>query len=191
MPVQLPLVGLMLPPVALRSAASVTALWSFPDLDTGTLCHHAKILGHAGEHFVDSVLLRFGLLPLALPEHSSADRLVLHPDAVLKLQIKTATAERGGAWHFNISKGYSHSPGGLRPYAASDFDLLALVVLPENVVRFSRDRRPAHRILRSEIAGLRADPRASLEEALLSVGLAAPAAPDDCGAPQGDHALIP
>ncbi|GGH64002.1 hypothetical protein GVY41_19795 [Frigidibacter albus] len=191
MPVQMPLANLTLPPVALHDAAAVSALWSFPDLDTGTLCHHAKILGEAGERFVDSMLLRLGLLPLALPEHSSADRLVLHPSAVLKLQIKTATAHRANAWHFNISKGYNHSPGGLRPYAAGDFDLLALVVLPENVVRFSRDRRSSQRIMRSEIAGLRADPRASLEEAMLALGLAAPAPPDIGLAALEGPALIP
>lgn len=191
MPVQMPLANLTLPPVALRDAAAVSALWSFPDLDTGTLCHHAKILGEAGERFVDSMLLRFGLLPLALPEHSSSDRLVLHPSAVLKLQIKTATARRANAWHFNISKGYNHSPGGLRPYADGDFDLLALVVLPENVVRFSRDRRASQRIMRSEIAGLRADPRASLEETLLALGVAAPAAPDNGLAAREGPALIP
>ena len=174
MPVQLPLAHLSLPPVALPDSARAADLWSFPDLDRDTLCHHAKILGLAGEHFVDSMLLRFGLLPLPLPEHSSADRLVLHPEAVLKLQIKTATAERNGSWSFSICKGYNHSPSGLRPYNASDFDLLALVVLPENVVRFTRERRPTQRITRPEIASLRADPRASLEEALLSIGLSAP-----------------
>ena len=109
---------------------------------------------------------------------------------MLKLQIKTSISERSGGWHFNISRGYNHSPGGLRPYAAADFDLLALVVLPENVVRFSRDRRSSQRIMRSEIAGLRADPRGSLEETLLALGLAAAGPAEGLADPEGP-ALIP
>lgn len=172
MPVQLPLAGLCLPAPAAPISADLADLWAYPDLSTQTLCTHAKLLGHTGECLADSLLCRFGLLTIPLPELSSADRLVLHPARALRLQVKTTSSLRSGAWQFNIQKGYGHAPAGIRPYEAGAFDLLALVVLPENVVRFTAELRPRHRIARAEIATLRADPRASLEEALLTLGLA-------------------
>lgn len=173
MPVQLPLTGLSLPEPAPLAAADLSDLWSYPDLSTQTLCTHAKLLGHAGECLADSLLSRFGLLSIPLPEMSPADRLVLHPARPLRLQVKTTSTRRGTAWQFNIQRGYAHAPSGIRPYEAGAFDLLALVVLPENVVRFTAELRPRHRIAQAEIAALRAKPRASLEEALLSLGLGA------------------
>ena len=188
MPVQLPLTGLSLPEPAPLASADLSDLWSYPDLSTQTLCTHAKLLGHAGECLTDSLLCRFGLLTIPLPELSSADRLVLHPARALRLQVKTTSSLRSGAWQFNIQRGYGHAPSGIRPYDAGAFDLLALVVLPENVVRFTAELRPRQRIAPAEIAALRADPRASVEEALLALGLTM----DLAAAPhRNERALIP
>ena len=173
MPFQSLLPGLLpRPPLCLPSGSQ--RLWDFPGLSLEDRCRHAKALGHAGECLVDSLLLRYGLQVVRLPEFCGTDRLVLHPRQILRLQVKTTTTRRRHGWEFNAHHGYSRSPRGLRPYAEGAIDLLALVVLPENVVRFTTEARPRHRISDTELAALRADPKASLEAAFWSLGLKAP-----------------
>jgi hypothetical protein len=73
-------------------------LWSFPDLPREERCRHAKVLGLAGECLVDSILLRYGLSVMRLPEFTAVDRLILHPEQILRLQVKTTTMRQNGAW---------------------------------------------------------------------------------------------
>lgn len=149
-------------------------LWSFPDLSREERCRHAKVLGLAGECLVDSILLRYGLSMMRLPEFTAVDRLILHPEQILRLQVKTTTVRQNGDWYFNAHHGYGRSPQGLRPYAPDAFDLLALVVLPENAVCFTAERKARHRIRDAELSRLKQDPRLSLEAAFWSLGLSVP-----------------
>ncbi|MFC3060004.1 hypothetical protein [Paenirhodobacter populi] len=149
-------------------------LWSFPDLSRKDRCRHAKALGLAGECLVDSLLLRYGLSVMRLPEFTAVDRLILHPEQILRLQVKTTTVRQNGGWCVNAHHGYGRSPQGLRPYEPDAFDLLALVVLPENAVFFTAERRSRHRVRDTELAMIKADPRLSLEAAFWSLGLSVP-----------------
>ncbi|WP_281966965.1 hypothetical protein [Roseovarius nanhaiticus] len=151
-------------------------LRNFPHVPRRALSANAKWIGRAGELLVESVLLRIGLVSAQLPEFMPADCIVYHPDAVLSVQIKTCSKPRDGAFHFNISKGYHRSPTGVRRYDRGDYDLLALVALSENVVKFTADRGQSQSFQCCETATLRAYPRRSLDTALEGIGLAACAA---------------
>lgn len=144
----------------------------FPNLSRDTMTRNAKWFGLAGEFFVDSILLRFGIYTSQLPEVLPADRIVYHPRADLRMQIKTCCRARDGYFHFNLSRGYHRSPTGVKPYETDDFDLVALVALSENAVKFTADRHGSQRIAIAEIETLRADPCASLERAIDDLGLA-------------------
>ncbi|SFO38702.1 hypothetical protein SAMN04487859_1383 [Roseovarius lutimaris] len=145
----------------------------FPDLSPDMLTRHAKWFGLSGEHLVDSILLRFGIYTSQLPEMLPADRIVYHPDGDLRLQIKTCCRSRNGYFHFSLTKGYHRSPTGVKSYAPDDFDIVALVALSENVVKFTADRHQSHRIALSEIDSLRTDPCSSLERAVKDLSLSA------------------
>lgn len=119
-----------------------------------------------------------------------ADRIVYHPNGDLRLQIKTCCRSRDGYFHFTLTKGYHRSPTGVKRYEDSDFDLVALVALSENAVKFTAERHQSHRVAVSELTALRTDPCASLERAIDDLGLsdgtmseATPAALSEEGAP--------
>ncbi|MFX0547617.1 hypothetical protein ACEWPL_019055 [Roseovarius sp. S1116L3] len=146
-------------------------LRQFPKLSRDMLTRHAKWFGLSGEHLVDSILLRFGIYTSQLPEVLPADRIVYHPHGDLRLQIKTCCRPRSGYFHFSLTKGYHRSPTGIKSYASDDFDLVALVALAENAVKFTAGRQQSHRIALSEIDTLRMDPCASLDQAMVDLGL--------------------
>lgn len=172
MAIQLPLSGLVLPvPVLPSSHPDRADLWDWPDVDAATLCAQACLLGAAGEALVDSVLLRYGLVPLPVPPGMAADRLVVHPDRLLRMQIKSTSSRREDGYAVNVVRGYRGSPQGRRAYDADDYDILAIAVLPEMVVHFTTECRGRHRVPWGEIAALRARPRDTLETALVALGL--------------------
>ncbi len=146
-------------------------LLQFPEIDTETLRYHGKQFGRAGELLVESTLLRFGLQSVSLPEHLPFDYAVLHERGLIRVQVKTASRLRDGRYHFTISKGYHRSPAGVRGYSQADYDLLALVGLSENVVKFTADRRRSQSIGVEEIEELRRRPGASFEYALEELGV--------------------
>lgn len=155
--------ALIAPPAA---RPSTDDLRHFPELSRDMLTRHAKWFGLSGEHLVDSILLRFGIYTSQLPEMLPADRIVYHPDGDLRLQIKTCCRVRRGYFHFSLTKGYHRSPTGVKCYKPDDFDIVALVALSENVVKFTADRHQSHRIALCDIDALRMDPCASLERAI-------------------------
>lgn len=183
MAIQLTLTGLALPapPAALETARD---LWSYPDVPGATICDNACLIGAAGEALCDSLLLRHGLLPMSVPGSLPTDRLVYVPGGLVRMQIKTSSVPRDGAFNFNAAKGYRNSPQGARGYAEDDYDILALVCLSENVIAFTAEVRAYHRVPLFAVPGLRADPRATLTEALIRVGLDPDIARDTCPAPQ-------
>ena len=159
-----------------------TALAGYPDIAAEDLCRHAKRLGKSAELLVDSLLMRLGERVFPTDEHEPFDRILWLPERPLRLQIKARHRRVGELWLFNVTRGYQRGPTGTRPYGIDDFDLLALVALPEGVVKFTTGGAPRHRIHQREIAGLRARPRDSLDAALRALGLDAavpqPAEPD-------------
>ncbi|WP_187298168.1 hypothetical protein [Jannaschia donghaensis] len=162
--------GLDLPrvPTCVEAAHS---LWDYPDIPGSVICEHAVLIGSAGESLVDSLLLRHGLLPMHVPGNLASDRLVHTPGGLTRMQIKTCSLPRNGAYSFHVGKGYRGTPQGVRAYGADDFDVLALVCLADNAVFFTHELRPDFRIPVSAIPSLRAAPRASLEEALIGIGI--------------------
>lgn len=155
-----------------QTPRSNQTLRDFPNLSPDMLTRNAKWFGLAGEHLVDSMLLRFGICTSELPEMLPADRIVYHAGFNLSLQIKTACRPRNGYFHFSLTKGYHRSPTGVKSYDQDDFDLVALVALSENAVKFTADRQQGHRIALAEIKTLRSNPCASFERAIEDLGLA-------------------
>ncbi len=158
-----------------RSEPAISnALEDYPHVSPKTISRHAKRIGRAGEFLVDSILTRYGDLILSAPEDQPFDRVIRRGDQLVTLQIKTSARAVDGFFRFSMKKGYAGSPGGIRSYGASDYDIAALVALPENVVLFSADRRESHRIGLDQIDALRAAPRASYLRALEEIGLLEP-----------------
>lgn len=170
MAVQLSLAGLDLPRVP-ASVAAAHSLWQYPHIPGDVICANAMLIGTAGEALVDSLLLRHGLLPMHVPGNLSSDRLVYTPGGLARLQIKTCSVPRNDAYTFHVGKGYRNTPQGVRAYGPDDFDALALVCLADNAVFFTHELRSDFRIPVSVIPNLRANPRASLEEALIGIGI--------------------
>jgi len=146
-------------------------LLQFPQIDTDVLRYHGKQFGRAGELLVESVLLSVGVQSVGVAEHLPFDYVVFLDQGVLRVQVKTATRPRANCFNFNVSHGYHRSPGGVRGYAENDYDLLALVCLSENVVKFTADRRRSQIIGIEEIEGLRRRPGSSFESALTGLGV--------------------
>ncbi|MGJ8547518.1 MAG: group I intron-associated PD-(D/E)XK endonuclease [Sulfitobacter sp.] len=149
----------------------LTELLQFPNVSPGLLKHHGKAIGRAGELLVESTFLRIGLQSVSLAEHLPFDCVVLHSRGLIRVQVKTSARPRDGSYHFNVLRGYHRSPAGVRQYAEGDFDLLALVALSDNVVKFSADRQRAQAIGLDEVDGLRRQPGASYEQALEDLGM--------------------
>jgi hypothetical protein len=163
--------GLDAPDIVSDTQTPEHKMMQYPDLPGEVLCNRAKELGLAAEFFVDSILTRLGVPAAQFGEHSAFDRLIWIGGRCLRLQIKSRHRMSGSGYHFEIRKGYQRGPVGTRPYDEGEFDLLALVGLPHDVVRFTCECRPQHRIAAREIPGLRSRPGLSLAAALADLGL--------------------
>lgn len=163
--------GLAAPDPAEAALTRVPDMMDYPDLSGDVLCERAKELGLASEFLVDSILTRLCVPFAHFGEHSAFDRLIWIGGRCLRVQIKSRHRMSEKGYIFEIRKGYQRGPSGTRPYARGEFDLLALVGLPHDVVRFTSDWRLSHRIKTSEIPRLRARPGASLAETLQDLGL--------------------
>lgn len=178
MPHQPFLPGLIAPVSPLAASHQFDDLLQYPNVGSHLLCEHAKTLGHASELLTDSIFARLGIPTASFPEHSQFDRLIWIGAACLRVQIKGRHRMTAGGYHFDIKRGYQRGPTGTRAYSRDDFDILALVGLPDNVVKFTAEWSRTHVIAAGEIARLRASPGASLQLALTDLGLsAAPATP--------------
>jgi hypothetical protein len=155
----------------LPGPAKQTALLQFPNVDADTLTRHGKQLGRSGELLVESTLCRVGIDCHLMPEHLAYDCVIFHGRLTVRVQVKTAARPRDGRYHYSISKGYRGSPSGVRRYDEGDYDLLALVGLQDNVVKFSADRTRGQFIGLDEVDLLRRRPAASYLRALGELGL--------------------
>jgi hypothetical protein len=169
---QLYLPGIIMParPTEIRDARA--ALASYPDMTTEDLCRYAKWLGASAELLVDALLMRLGERVYPMPEHERHDRVLSLPDGTpVRIQVKARhSMTTSGDYVFNLRQRSERGATGRGPYEVTDFDMLAMVVLAEGVVRFTADWQSRHVIHVSEIPALRRAPRASLDEALARLG---------------------
>jgi len=147
-------------------ARSILDLALYPDVPGEVLCRHARLLGQAGEAFVDSLFMRAGITPLRMPEGLPSDRLFLLPRMTLTAQIKIQTRPRGEVYVFNLRRGYRGSPAGCRGYTPGDFDLAILVVLPLLSIKVVHAPGATVRIPIAEVADLQRHPLASFWRAV-------------------------
>ena len=171
---QLLLPGITLPTRPAEPRDARDALAAYPDMSTQDLCRYAKILGHSAELVVASILMRLGERDYPALEYERHDRVLFLPgDTPLRLQVKTRhTRTPAGDYVFNLRQRSERGATGRGPYSAEDFDILAMVALPEMAVRFTADWQTRHTIYASEIPELRRHPRESLDEALMRLGYA-------------------
>lgn len=141
-------------------------LGAYPNVTPAAVCRRARLIGLAGEALVDSLLLRHGLHPSPLPDGASADRLVPLGQRTVRIQIKTRTHPGRHGYTFRMRKGYRGNPRGTRAYDVGDFDVAALVALPENVVFFTCSKGLNLTLPLSTIPTLAASPLESLDWAL-------------------------
>ena len=164
--------GMPMPPRPTERRDARTALATYPAMSTEDLCRHAKPLGRAAELLVDSALVRLGERVYPADEHERHDRLLLLPSgASLRLQVKTRhTQNDRGDYIFTLRQRSERGCTGRGPYEPQDFDILAMAVLTENVIRFAANWHLRQVIHASEIAELRRNPRRSLDAALARLG---------------------
>lgn len=169
---QLLLPGITLPTRPAETRDAREALAEYPDMSTEDLCRYAKWLGAAAEMTVDTLFMRLGERVFPAPEHERFDRILMLPDgAPVRIQVKTRhTRTANGDYIFNLKQRSERGATGRGPYSAADFDILAMVALPEMVVRFTADWQTRHVIHAREIPSLRRNPRASLDQALMRLG---------------------
>ncbi|HHX82594.1 MAG TPA: hypothetical protein GX696_06390 [Pseudomonadaceae bacterium] len=164
MAIQPTLSGLLLP--ATISLPDTQDLRDWPNIPAEVVCRHAKQLGAAGEALFDSQMLCFGEIGLPVPEFLPFDRVLLRSPRLLRVQIKTVTMPSDHGYAVTPRKGYRGSPQGMRAYEADEYDLLAIVILSEGVIRYGAATAGRQRIPLSAIRRLREDPRASFDAAL-------------------------
>lgn len=163
----------IVPPVRPAEAHGARhALAAYPDIPPSELCRYAKILGHSAEILVDSILMRLGERVFPTPEFERHDRVLFLPDDTpVRIQVKTRhTRSPVGDYIFNLKQASERGATGRGPYSAADFDILAMVALPEMAVRFTADWQTRHTIFARELPELRRHPRGSLDEALARLG---------------------
>ena len=172
MPQQPFLPGIVPPTRPAETRDARLALAAYPDIPVTDLCRHAKVLGRAAEFLVDSVLTRLAERVYPADEYERHDRLILLPDGTpLRVQVKTRHSQSlTGAYVFNLKQRSARGSTGKGPYLPEDFDLLAMVVLTENIVSFTADWQTRHVIEPGEIPALRRHPRATLDAALMRLG---------------------
>lgn len=172
MPQQLFLPGIVPPIRPTDTHNARCALASYPDIPLGELCRYAKILGHSAEILVDSILMRLGERVFPTPEFERHDRVLFLPDDTpVRIQVKTRhTRSPAADYVFNLKQASERGATGRGPYSATDFDILAMVALPEMAVRFTADWQSRHTIYASEFPELRRNHRASLDAALMRLG---------------------
>lgn len=164
--------GMPMPPRPTESRDARTALASYPNVTTEDLCRYAKFLGASAELLVDSLFMRLGERAFPMPEHERCDRALILPNGTpIRIQVKTRhTQNDRGDYIFTLRQRSERGCTGRGPYEPQDFDILAMAVLTENVIRFTADWHLRQVIHASEITELRRNPRRSLDAALARLG---------------------
>lgn len=160
------------------SPTAARELRDWPDVPFQVVCRHAKQLGAAGEAIFDANMLMFGEIAAPVPESMPFDRILLRRPFSIRVQIKSVIMPSAQGYSVEPKKGYRGSPQGMRGYADDDYDMLAIVVLRESVIRFTTEKQRRFNIPLSAIPQLRAQPRRSFDAALQDLQERANADPD-------------
>jgi hypothetical protein len=160
------------------SPTAARELRDWPDVPFEVVCRHAKQLGAAGEAIFDAFMLMFGEISAPVPESFHFDRILLRRPVSLRVQIKSVIMPSAQSYSVEPKKGYRGSPRGMRAYADDDYDMLAIVVLRESVIRFTTEKHRRFNIPLSAIPQLRRQPRRRFDEALEGLQARADADPD-------------
>lgn len=144
----------LLPGHHTQAASSLPALFPpmiwFPHISGAERSESACSLGLSGEHLVMAELIRQGFeayLATGLSHDIRAGWMRLS----WRIQVKAVTLPKDGFYSVNLQKGYRNSPQGRRDYGEDAFDMVAIVVLPLNVVIFTCQRDAVIRISQSEV----------------------------------------
>lgn len=124
-------------------------IW-FPHIGGAERSESATSLGLSGEHLVMAELIRQGFeayLATGLSHDIRAGWMRLS----WRIQVKAVTLPKDGYYSVNLQKGYRNSPQGRRDYGEDAFDMVAIVVLPLNVVIFTCQRDAVIRISQAEV----------------------------------------
>lgn len=141
-------------------------LWSYPAVSSHDRRMNAVLIGKSGEHLVNSILLRHGIVGYYGGDFSGCDLRIRSPIGDISIRIKTITQRRGEYYYFSMRRGSVHLKGGVREYDHSELAIAALVVLPLNAVRFTADLSLSPSIHVSEINRLICRPQESLGKAI-------------------------
>lgn len=126
------------------------ALW-FPDLAGAARSADAKVIGLSGEHLVMSEVTRHGFEACLVPERFGHDIRVNHSRLSWRIQVKAVTFPKNGYYTVVLQKGCHSSAQGRRDYDPDEFDMVAIAILPRNVVIFTRQSGPTIRISEAEV----------------------------------------
>lgn len=173
MAIQLQLPGMFLPRIITTPAQAqprLQDLRSFPLIDSASKSIFAKRFGLAAEQLCDSLLTRLGIDSVPVPDYEPYDRLIRLDGAEYRLQVKTRLSISPSGYVFRVKQGNPRHASGVRAYAGDAFDIVALVSLQHNAVKFSASKDPQQYLRLSEIAGLQASPWHSLRLALEQIG---------------------
>lgn len=127
-----------------------SALW-FPDLAGSARSADAKVIGLSGEHLVMSEVTRHGFEAWLVPERFGHDIRVNHIRLSWRIQVKTVTFPKNGYYTVTLQKGCHSSAQGRRDYDVDEFEMVAIAILPHNVVIFTHQRGPTIRISEAEV----------------------------------------
>lgn len=153
-----------------RNGPETPQLAHFPDVAASVLSTNAKELAIAAERFVDSTVFRYGFRTVDVGENEPFDRLLFGWSMVVPTQIKAKVRPNAaGNYVFHIIRGSARNKSGRARYDPDDFELLALVILPKNVVFFTASKERSIAIPARMVPVLAAAPQVSLFHAVAEI----------------------
>lgn len=158
-------------------------LQNWPNISSETVCRHASLFGAAGEAFFDYQMLLFGEVSMNVTESLPYDRLLMRHPFSLRVQVKSLVIPRENGYRIIPKCGCRRSSLGMRAYHEDDYNLLAVVLVQENVAFYTAEKAPRIMIPFADIEPLRQRPRATFDAALQSLQMQAEDRPETVGFP--------
>jgi hypothetical protein len=158
-------------------------LRDWPDVSASAVCRHASLLGAAGEAMFDAQMLVFGEISVNVTESLPFDRVLLRQPRSLRVQVKSTIIPNEHGYSLTPKCGYRRSSNGMRRYHEDDYDLLAIVLLKENVILYSAEKAARFTVHFSEIERLRRRPRETFDAAMSVLQMQLEDIPDSVGFP--------
>lgn len=158
-------------------------LRNWPNISSETVCRHASLFGAVGEAFCDYQMLLFGEVSMNVTESLPYDRVLMRHPFSLRVQVKSLVIPRENGYRIIPKCGCRRSSLGMRAYHEDDYDLLAVVLVQENVAFYTAEKAPRIMIPFADIEQLRQRPRATFDAALQSLQMQAEDRPEAVGFP--------